>query len=90
MDFSFALDLKATNIATHLDRYQVTPEAFVSVLKELEIGIITITQMLLAVPLEGKPPLNRFKPSIAQQAKSEEKKEDNNNKSKEKKKKVTL
>lgn len=65
VDHSYALEIKALSVATHNDRYQITPEPFLALSKELEIGVVTIAQLLLQQPIQGSPPETKYRPSIS-------------------------
>jgi hypothetical protein len=70
-EFAYVLELKATNVATHMDRYQITPEPFNALCKELEVGLVAVAQMLLGTELAGSPPSPLdFKPKLAAAASS--------------------
>jgi len=63
-DHSYVVELRATNVATHVDRYQITPEPFNALSKELEVSLVAVAQLLLAQEVQGTTPTD-FKPKLA-------------------------
>ncbi|KAH9253208.1 hypothetical protein BASA81_008890 [Batrachochytrium salamandrivorans] len=64
VDHSYAVEIKAFSVATHNDRYQISPEPFMALAKELEIGIVTTTQLLLNQPIQGPAANGPYRPKV--------------------------
>jgi len=70
-DHAYVLELKATNIATHTDRYEIEREPFAVLVKELEAAMVTVADLLLTVPMEGAPPPKLlYRPKVSSSASS--------------------